>query len=83
MATELTTPEQPKSSGQRVEIVQSNEPWTVVQLADGTQLRMKTVIADVFYVPGVYDKDGNPTYNIRASAVFVVDAPARLRKPNS
>jgi len=48
------------------------EDWNEYQLSDGTVIRMKTVITDVFLIPGEIDPEGNPVYNVRSTNVLRV-----------
>ncbi len=64
--------------GVQVEIEESHERWTRVQLGDGSVLRMKTLVTRVARVPGKYDAEGAPVYVVRTSNILVVDAAEHL-----
>ena len=58
------------------------EDWNEYQLMDGTAIKMKLVVSDIFKVPDEYDNEGNPVYVVRSRNVLVVRSPDNLkRKP--
>jgi hypothetical protein len=57
----------------------SGEHFNEYLLDDGTVLRIKLVLTEVFKVKDAYDRDGNPAYLARHSQVIVVDSPDHLR----
>jgi len=58
------------------------ESWNTYILEDGTTLKLKTVLAEVLRVDGVYDPNtGNPMYVVNANPVLSVNAPDKLKKP--
>jgi hypothetical protein len=63
-----------------VEILKSEEKWSVYTLANGTKVRMKPVVADVLFVPGEFNPDGEPLYITRAGLMISTKSPAKLRK---
>ena len=65
-----------------VEFQTRKEDWNEYQLMDGTVIKMKLVVSQIFRVDGVYDTDGNPTYQIKSTNLPVVKPPDALkRKP--
>jgi hypothetical protein len=46
---------------------------------DGSILRIKLVLTDVWKAKGAYDGYGDPAYLVRHSQVIAVDAPDHLR----
>lgn len=56
------------------------EGWNTYILEDGTTLKLKTVLAEVLRVDGVYDPSGNPMYVVNANPVVSVNAPEALKK---
>jgi hypothetical protein len=56
------------------------EGWNTYILEDGTTLKLKTVLAEVFRVDGVYDPTGNPMYVVNANPVMSINAPDSLKK---
>jgi hypothetical protein len=63
-----------------VEVHRTNELWNDYLLGDGTVLKMKTIVTEVWRVVGEYDNDGNPIYIVRSTNVLNINAPEELRK---
>jgi len=58
------------------------EDWNEYQLVDGSIIKMKLVVSEIFRIEGVYDDEGNPTYYIKSANVPFVKSPDALkRKP--
>ncbi len=66
--------------GVEVAFEATKEPWSEYTLADGSILKLKTVVTEVVRVEGQYDNEGNPTYVVRSGNVLVVSAPDNLRR---
>lgn len=56
------------------------EDWNEYQLMDGTTIKMKLVVGEIFRVPDEFDKEGNPTYVVKSNNVLVVRAPDNLKR---
>jgi len=52
-----------------------NEPWSLYQLDDGSIIKIKLVISDVFKLPTPDPLTGLPQYVIRSSNVMSVEPP--------
>ena len=63
-----------------VDAAQATERWNEYLLDDGTVLKAKLVLTNVFRVDGQYDPEGNPVYVIQSTNVLSVNAPEGLRK---
>jgi len=63
-----------------VPINEATERWTDVVLADGTVLRLKSVILGVVRIEGHFDQEGNPLYQVKANQVMTASVPEGLRK---
>jgi hypothetical protein len=63
-----------------VNVEEATERWTDIQLADGSKIRIKTVILGVLRLEGQYDGDGNPLYQLKANQVMTVTSPDHLRQ---
>ena len=80
METKVTGP-----SGRLVDLIpvdfeQTAEPWSTVELIDGTILKAKIVFAGVSRLDGEYDAVGNPVYAINQQMIVrVVKAGKGLR----
>lgn len=70
------------SNQQIVEVVKSTEAWSVYELADGTIVRVKPVIAEFLILPGQYTAEGEPVYVMKGGLVPSTRVPKNLwRKP--
>lgn len=66
-----------------MEVVESKEPWSEIKLADGSLIKMKQVVVEIWRVDGEYDNEGNPVYVVKSNNLLNVQAPEGLkRKPH-
>lgn len=63
-----------------VDMMETKEPWSEVSLADGSLVRSKVVVSEVWKVTGEYDPNGDPVYVVKAQIVTSTVAPEHLRK---
>ena len=56
------------------------EEWNEYQLMDGTVLRMKAVVGEVFRVEDTYDNEGNPVYQVKSNNMLIVKSTDALKK---
>jgi hypothetical protein len=56
------------------------EEWNEYQLMDGTVLRMKAVVGEVFRVEDTYDNEGNPVYQVKSNNLLIVKPTDALKK---
>lgn len=56
------------------------EDWNEYQLMDGTTIKMKLVVSEIFRIEGVYDDEGNPAYQIKSTNLPVVKSPDALKR---
>ena len=56
------------------------EEWNEYQLVDGTIIKMKLVISEIYRIDGNYDAEGNPLYQIKSANVPVVKSPDNLKR---
>lgn len=59
------------------------EDWNQYQLADGSELRMRLIVRQVFFLPGEFDDEGNPVYSVSSGNMLMVNAPDHMRRPTS
>ena len=65
-----------------VEVVSSEETWSVYTLADGTVVRVKPVMAEFIRVVGKFTEEGEPIYLMKGGLVPSLRVPKSLmRKP--
>lgn len=74
-------PGQPPKEAELVEVTNAQEHWNQYLLSDGSVLKTKAVVTEVYRVIDEYDQDGNPLYVLRSGGVLVVTAPDELRRP--
>ena len=63
-----------------VEFEAESEKWNTYILHDGTQLKLKAVLAEVLRVEGQFTPTGEPLYTVNASIVLSTNSPDGLRK---
>jgi len=63
-----------------VEFETEKENWNTYVLHDGTELKLKTILAEVLRVEGEYAPNGDPLYVVNASTVVNTNAPQNLKK---
>jgi hypothetical protein len=72
---------QPPKEAELIDVNSTNEQWSTYLLADGTVLKLKAVVTEVWRVIGEFDNDGNPQYVTKTGNLLVVNAPDELRRP--
>lgn len=80
MAMITVVPGQPQKNAELIEILKADEKPSVYDLDDGTQLRLRTAVVEVWRVIGERDPDGNPMYVMKAQGNMTVLAPPELRQ---
>ena len=73
-------PHGPDKEAELIEVQQSTETWSQHLLADGSVIRLKPVVTEIWRVLGEYDADGNPAYIVRSKNVISVTSPDDLRR---
>ena len=63
-----------------IDVNQSNERWNEYLLEDGTILKLKAVLTNVYRIDGQYDAEGNPMYILQSTNVISANAPQELRR---
>ncbi len=56
------------------------QEWNNYQLHDGTNLRVHSVVTEVFKLLNEHDKEGKPVYSINTANIVVADSPETLKK---
>jgi hypothetical protein len=59
-----------------VEVVDAKERWSEYRLADGTTMRIKSVVIAVFRENGQQTENGEPVYNMKSTLITDIRAPA-------
>ena len=73
-------PEADPKESELIDVTDSKENWNEYLLADGTVLKMKGVLTEVWRVLDEFDADGNPRYILKSSNITSVNAPDTLRR---
>ena len=68
----------PPQSISEIEVLEATERWSEYRLADGTTLRVKSVVIAVFREDGRHTPDGEPVYNMKSALITDVRAPTAL-----
>jgi len=58
----------------------NKEEWNEYQLEDGTNLRIKCVVSEVYRIPDAYDDEGNPIYVVKSGNILNVKSPDHIKK---
>ena len=74
------TPGGPLKDAELIEVLEQKEPWSIYELADGTTLKAKTVVAEIWRLENEFDDEGNPAYIVRATPMVNIVAPDELRR---
>ena len=64
-----------------IEVTDAKERWSEYRLADGTTMRIKSVVIAVFREDGHQTADGEPVYNKKSTLITDIRAPAASSKP--
>ena len=71
------------SNTTEIEVLDAKERWSEYRLADGTTMRLKSVMIAVFREDGRQTPDGEPVYNMKSTLITDVRAPAAAAKPDA
>lgn len=63
-------------NGSEVEVVDAKERWSEYRLADGTTMRVKSIVIAVFREDANQTPDGEPVYSLKSTLVTDVRTPA-------
>ncbi|GMR23499.1 MAG: hypothetical protein BMS9Abin37_1933 [Acidobacteriota bacterium] len=66
-------------TGESVEFEIEKEDWSTYKLADGTRLRMRTIVSDIMRIDE-YDEQGAPVYLVKSQNILSADVPEHLKK---
>lgn len=70
----------PPQDAELMEITKSDEKWNVYDLDDGTQIKMRATVVEIWRLVNAYDNDGNPAYVIKSQNITSVNAPENLKR---
>lgn len=60
--------------------VPDGEKWNKYILHDGTELKLKAVVAEILRVEGQYNQNGDPVYTVNASLILNSNSPENLKR---
>ena len=63
-----------------IPVTSSQEPWNEYILDDGSLLRLKTVVTEIYRIDGLYNAEGDPLYHIKSKGIASAIAPEELKK---
>jgi hypothetical protein len=66
-----------------IEVVDAKERWSEYRLADGTTMRIKSVVIAVFRDDSHQTPDGEPVYNMKSTLITDVRASAGSPRPGT
>lgn len=70
------TPDGSLHDTNEIEVLDAKERWSEYRLADGTTMRIKSVVIAVFREDGQQTADGEPVYNMKSTLITDVRAAA-------
>ena len=66
-----------------VEIDEIKDRPIIIKLSDGSTLRMKIDIIEVYRADGLWDPEGHPQYNVKSGNLLsVLESPDHLKRKN-
>ena len=66
--------------GQVIRVVRADEPFSHLELEDGTTITMRTNVVQIVRHLNSWDDKGNPVYSIEANGSITITCPDNLRK---
>ena len=63
-----------------VDFEADKESFSTYILHDGTTLKIKAVLTEVFRIDGIFQPNGDPVYGVQAQQVVAVNASESLRR---
>ena len=66
-----------------VEVLDAKERWNEYRLADGTTMRVKSVVIAVFREANQKTADGEPVYSMKSTLITDVRTPASSGQPGT
>ena len=70
-------------AGKIIKVFKADEPFSYIELEDGTEISMRSNVTQVIRLVDRWDKNGNPVYTIEARGSVTTNSPASLKgEPN-
>ena len=70
----------PLVDAELVDVQSAQESWSNYLLGDGTSLKLKVVVTEVWREVDGYDHEGNPKYIVKSGNIVVINATDEMRK---
>ena len=77
------TREDSSQNNTEIEVIDAKERWSEYRLADGTTMRIKSVVIAVFREDGHQTPDGEPVYNMKSTPITDIRASAASSRPET
>lgn len=65
-----------------IPVTSSQEQWNEYLLDDGTLIRMKTVVTEIYRIDDLLGAEGDPLYHIKSKNIASAVPPEGLKKMN-
>ena len=81
----VADPENPghQTEATSVSIIEAEEPFTRIKLADGATLTMRMTIVEALRLKDRWNKDGQPIYSVTCQGSMIIAAPPELLKKDA
>ena len=66
--------------GQLIPVTNTQENWNQYILDDGSVVKSKTVVTEIYRIEDFFDPEGNPVYYVKSTNILSVNAPEDLKK---
>ncbi|AIA31974.1 hypothetical protein [Leptospirillum ferriphilum] len=63
-----------------VKVTFSKENWADYTLDDGTTIKLRPIVSDIYRVENEYDMEGNPLYVVKSANMMAVTSPEELKR---
>jgi hypothetical protein len=73
-------PGEPPKDAVLMNVERSDERWNTYELDDGSIIKFRAVVAEIWRVEGEYDAQGNPVYVVKAQNITDVTAPESVKR---
>lgn len=74
--SEVRSEASPNNNTVEIEVLEAKERWSEYRLADGTMMRVKSVVIAVFRDQDQKSPDGEPVYSMKSTLITDVRAAA-------
>lgn len=63
-----------------MDVVRADERWNVYELDDGSVIKLRAIVSEIWRVEGESDQLGNPVYVIKSQNVTDVTTPENVKR---